>query len=313
LYCVAVNAILVAQVQQRLPNDGARRVLVVGATGQLGGRIARELLSRGVKVRALCRPGSGSGALRRMGAEIATGDLKDPASLDAACAGVETVVTTANSARRGGDDDVERVDLAGTRALIDAAARAGVAHFVYTSVFGASAASPVPFLAAKGRSEEYLKASGLTWTSLSPNAFMDAWPATVVGAPAAAGRPIVLVGEGRRRHAFVAEHDVAAFAVAAVLNPAARNRQLVIGGPEAVSWREVVACYERVLGRPLTVHVVKPGEKVEGLSDVVSSLLAMQDTFDSEIDSRAIAAEFGVTLTPLDAWVRASSANARRV
>lgn len=288
-------------------------VLVVGATGRLGGRIARELLSRRVKVRALCRQGSGSGALRRMGAEIALGDLKDPDSLRAACAGIQTVLTTANSARRGGDDTVERVDLWGTRHLVDAAKEAGVAHFVYVSEFGASATSPDPFRAAKGRSEAYLKAAGLTWTILAPAPFMDAWLATLVGGPAVAAQPIVVVGEGRRRHAFIAEHDVAAFGVAAVLNPAARDRQLTIGGPEAVSWRDVIACYEKALGRPLAVRAVVAGEPAQGVPEGALKELARFDTFDSEIDSSGIAAEFGVTQTSLDAWVRASVATARRV
>lgn len=288
-------------------------ILVAGATGKLGGRIARELLSRGLPVRALCRAGSGHGALRRMGADVAIGDLTDPESLARACTGADTVITTANSARRAGGDTVERVDRAGTRSLIDAAAKAGVGHFVYMSVLGASPSHPVPFLAAKGASEVHLRESGVPWTILSPNAFMDWWPAVVVGAPALAGRPIVLVGEARRRHAFVAEHDVAAFAAAAIVDPASRNRQLPIGGPEPVSWRGVVECYERVLGRELPVRFVPPGEAVEGVNPMLLGLLAMQDTYDSDIDTAALAREFGVRLTPLEAWVRASVAAPRRV
>jgi NADH dehydrogenase len=287
-------------------------VLVVGATGQLGGRIARELLSKGTQVRALCRPGSGYGALQRMGAEIVMGDLKDPASLAAACAGVQTVITTANTARRGGDDTVESVDLNGTRNLIDAARAAGVRHFVYLSVYGAAASSPVPFLAAKGKNDDYLKASGMEWTIVAPNAFMEAWPGMVVGGPAAAGQPVILVGEGRRRHAFVAEHDVAQFAVAAVLNPAARNRHLAIGGPQAVTWRDVVATYEQVLGKPIEVRYVKPGDHVEGMPDVLLQLLTMYDSFDTDFDTTALANEFSVQQTPLEAWVRASTAVTRR-
>ncbi len=288
-------------------------ILVVGATGKLGGRITRELLSRKLPVRALCRDGSGHGALQRMGAEIALGDLKDPESLARACAGADTVITTANTARRSGDDTVDRVDLAGTRSLIDAAAQAGVGHFVYTSVLGASPSHKVPFFAAKGASEAHLRASGVPWTILAPNAFMDWWPAVVVGAPALAGRPIVLVGDARRRHTFIAEHDVAAFGVAAVVNPAARNRHLPLGGPEAVSWRGVVECYERVLGRELPVQFVPPGEAVEGVNPMLLGLLAMHDTYDSDIDTAPVARELGVPLTPLEPWVRASVASVRRV
>ncbi len=286
-------------------------VLLVGGTGQLGGRIARELLSKGVAVRALCRPGSGYGALQRMGAEIAIGDLKDPASLSAACLGADTVMTTANSARRGGDDNIASVDAGGTRALIDAAAGAGVAHMVMTSVYGATTDSPIAFMAAKAANEVHLRSSGMAWTVLAPNAFMESWPGQVVGTPVMAGREIVLVGEGRRRHAYIAEHDVAQFAVAAVTNPAARNRHLPLGGPAAVSWLEVVQEYEAALGRTLPVRHVAPGEEVDGIPSVLLAMLAAYDTFDSDFDTSAIASEFGVKQTPLAAWVRAFIATQR--
>jgi len=148
-------------------------ILVVGATGRLGGRIARALLAAGRTVRVLARPGRDVEALRSAGADVAGGDLQDTASLAAACDGVETVVTTANSARRGGGDTVETVDREGTRHLIDAAGSSGVRHFVYTSVLGVTEASPIPFLAAKAGNEARLRSSGMAWTILAPNAFQE--------------------------------------------------------------------------------------------------------------------------------------------
>jgi hypothetical protein len=103
--------------------------LVVGSNGLLGGLIARKLLAKGAPVRVMVRQASSIA-----GAHAVTGDLKDRASLDAACRGVTTVITTANSARRGGADNVESVDLAGNRALIDAADQAGVRQFIFVSV-----------------------------------------------------------------------------------------------------------------------------------------------------------------------------------
>ena len=283
-------------------------ILVVGATGRLGGRIAADLLARGAPVRALVRRGSPEDALRAAGAEIAYGDLRDPASLAAACDGIETVLTTANTARRGGADTVDAVDLRGTMSLIDAAKAAPVRHFIYTSVLGADEHHPAPFLAAKGRNNAHLQASGLRWTILAPNAFQEWWPAVVVGAPALKGETVVIVGEGRRRHTFVAEADVAAFAVAAVDHPAAIDSVIPIGGPEALSWRDVVAIYERVLRRPVPVRFVAPGEEIPAVPPAVVPLLAAMDTFDSVFDTQAAARQFGIRLTPFEDVARAQVA-----
>lgn len=286
-------------------------ILVVGATGQLGSKIATGLTERAKAIRVLARPSSDHQPLARLGAEVVMGDLKDRRSLDAACAGAELVITTANSARRGGADDVASVDLAGTRSLVDAAKAAGVRRFIHVSVLGATPESPVPFLAAKAASEAYLRGSGLEWTVLAPNAFMDSWPARVVGIPALTGAPVVIVGEGRRRHTFVAEDDVASFALAAVDRPdVARNRHVPIGGPEALSWRDVVAVYERVLGRPIELRHVAPGEPVPGIPPQVLPLLANFDTYDSVFDAQQSAALFGVTLTPLETFARRQAAAA---
>jgi len=283
-------------------------ILVVGATGQLGSKITSGLLARSRDVRVLSRPASAYQPAQQLGADVVLGDLKDRPSLDAACAGVDTVITTANSIRRGGEDTVSSVDANGTRSLIDAAKAAGVRRFIYTSVLGAVPDSPVPFLAAKAANEAHLRGSGMAWTVLAPNAFMESWPARVVGAPALAGAPVVIVGEGRRRHTFVAEDDVAAFAVAAVDSPHAVNQRVAIGGPEALSWRDVVALYERVVGRPLEVRFVSAGEPVPGLPPAVLPLLASFDTYDSVFDTQPPASLFEITLTSLETVARRQAA-----
>ena len=283
-------------------------ILVVGATGQLGSKIVRGLRSQSKAVRVLARAGARYEPLAALGAQVAFGDLKDRASLDRACVGVETVVTTANSARRGDGDNIDTVDLRGTTALIDAAQTAGVRHFIYVSVLGVRSDSPVPFLAAKGRNEDHLRASHMGWTILAPNAFMESWPAVVVGAPAIAGRTVTLVGEGRRKHTFVAEDDVAAFAIAAVDNASAVNQHVPIGGPEALSWRDVVKVYERVLGRTLDVQFVGPGQAVPGIPPAVVPFLTGLDTYDTAFDTSVSARAFGVTLTPLEVVAKRQAA-----
>jgi uncharacterized protein YbjT (DUF2867 family) len=294
-------------------------ILVVGATGLLGGHITRQLLAQGHIVRILIRKNSPSEQLAQQGMAIPAsslieagaqpvyGDLKEPTTLAAACAGVQTVITTANSAVRSGDDNPETVEKQGNRSLIDAAKAAGVDHFIFVSAQIADADSPVPFLAGKGQTERYLRTSGLPYTIIAPNAFMDVWLFLLVGLPVLSGQPVTLVGSGARKHSFIAMADVAAFVLASVGNETAVNQKLIIGGPEALSFREATAVYEHVLGRPIAIQSVPPGEVVPNLSPGAQAMAAAFDTYDSPVEMNGLAAQFGVTLTPLEVFIRHSA------
>jgi len=278
-------------------------ILVVGATGALGGMIARDLLVRGEAVRVLVRPGSEYGPLLELGAQPVMGDLKDPASLARACAGVGTVISTANSAGRGGADTPDTVDRHGNRALIDAATQAGLKHFVFVSALGAAEDSPVDFFRAKAETERHLAESGLTWTVLQPNIFMEVWIGMLVGMPLQQGSAVTLVGRGDPRPTKVSKRDVAAFAVGALTNPAARNATVVIGGPQAVTWTDVVKVAESVLGRTIEIRYVPPGEPLPGLPAVVSELAAQFETYETAFDTSATAATHGVRLTTIEEFL----------
>lgn len=287
-------------------------ILVAGATGMLGGMITQQLLAQGKDVRILVRHNSPSEAMAVQGmatsiqslidagAQPIYGDLKDQGSLDRAMAGVDTVVTTANSVLRNGEDNVETVDCQGNRSLIEAAQAAAVEHFIFTSVLGAASSSLIPLVRCKAEAEVALHESDMAYTILSPNLLAEVWVGAVVGAPLQAGQPVTLVGEARRVHSFVSIADVAAFAVAAVENPAARNARVVIGGPEAVSWRDVVAMTGQVLGRELPVRFVQPGEPVPFLPEAVQQSIAIQDTYDSPVPMAETSATYGVNLTPME-------------
>lgn len=279
-------------------------VLFVGATGQLGGRIARRLLARGEPVRVLVREGSPWQSLQAAGAQIAIGDLKNRATLDAACGGVDVVITTANSALRGGPDNIQTVDIDGNRSLIDAARGAGAKQFIFVSTVGATLDAPVPLFQAKARTEAYLRASGLNYTILAPDAFMDVWLPMIVIGPALEGRPVSIIGEGRRKHSLIAVDDVASFAIACVGHPEAVNCHLPLGGPEAVSWRDVVAAFEQRLGRPIQIVSLSPGQPLPGLPEIVAGLMARLDTYDSVIEMGATAKTFGVQQTSVSQFLQ---------
>ena len=291
-------------------------ILIVGATGLLGGLITRQLLDQGHAVRILVRENSPSEQLAQQGmatpaaslieagAQPVIGDLKEPASLAAACAGIETVITTANSAVRGNGDNAETVEMQGNRDLIDAAKAAGVGHFIFVSAQMADPNSPSPFLAGKAQTELHLQASGMPYTIIAPNAFMDVWVFLLVGLPVMSGQPVTLIGSGERKHSFIAMADVAAFVLASVGNETAVNQKLVIGGPEPLSFRDAVATYERILGRSVAVRQAVPGEPLPNLSPGAQAMAAVFDSFDSPLEMNRLATAYGVTLTPLASFVR---------
>ncbi len=279
-------------------------ILVVGATGNLGGRVARMLLAHGQPVRILVRPQSNYQPLADAGAQVVLGDLKERSSLDVACEGVDTVITTANSAARGGEDNPQTVDLEGNRHLIDAAKAAGVNQFIFVSALTADPNSPIPLMQAKGQTEDYLRESGIPYTIIAPNGYMELWIGMVVGMPAMMGQFVTIVGGGRRKHYFISVGDVAAFMLAAIDNPAAINQKLLLGGPQSVSFRDAVAIYERVLGHQIPVRSVAPGEPVPGLPETMAQVLAGLDTYDSLLDMTETARTFGIRLTPLEEVAR---------
>lgn len=291
-------------------------ILVVGATGRLGGAITKMLLAQGKDVRILVRHNSPSVEMSKigmatsadeligMGAQPVYGDLKDRASLDAEVQGVDVVISTANSVLRGGEDNVQTVDGQGNLNLIDAATNAGVKQFIFVNGGPMSDPnSPLPFFAAKGKAQAACMASGMRYTILSPNAFMEVWPAMVVGMPLMKGFPIKLVGEARNKTDFISMRDVAAYTVNSIDNDAAQNQMMLLGGPEALSYRDVVNVFERVMGREIPITFAKPGEPIEYLPDeMVGILAAMQE--DLIIGDHGWSKKLNVTPTTLEQVVR---------
>jgi len=233
-------------------------ILVVGATGLLGGEICRRLRERGQSVRALARETSDPAKVQRLkthGAEIVRGDLKNRASLAAACRGAATVISTASTTlSRQPDDSISGVDQDGQLQLVDAARGAGVGQFIYVS-FSGSFEVECPLRTAKRSVERHLQQSGLTYTILRPSVFMEVWLTPALGFDFTKGAAQVF-GTGRRPISWISLGDVAEFAVRCMGHPAARNAVIELGGPEALSPEDVVRTFEEVTGRHFdTQHV----------------------------------------------------------
>lgn len=157
-----------------LEASNKKTVLVTGATGGQGGAVARSLLDAGWTVRALVRDPDTPRAerLKALGAELLIGDLDDPASLRAAAQGAHGVfsVQPADMA-----DPHPEVEVRQGRNVADAAAAAGVAHLVYSSVGGAERGSGVAHFETKAEIEASIEAVGVPATVLRPAFFMENW------------------------------------------------------------------------------------------------------------------------------------------
>jgi uncharacterized protein YbjT (DUF2867 family) len=289
-------------------------ILVVGSTGVLGRAIVTLLHAEGRAVRAMARSAVKASELASLGAEVVQGDLVNAPSLARACAGATHVVAAAHGMLGSGRNRSEAVDDAGHRALVDAAQAAGVAHFIYTSVLGASPGHPVDFFRTKFAVEEYVKASGLSHTILRPSAFMETHAHAFNGKGIVERGRTTLLGRGTRPRNFVAVRDVAAMAVRALTDRTMWGQTIEIGGPDNFTDNQVAALYGRVLGvTPKVTHVpaavllaasvvLKPF--APGVSRVMRLSSLPDDAYDATFDPTATLRLYPMRLTTLEEFIR---------
>jgi uncharacterized protein YbjT (DUF2867 family) len=282
-------------------------ILVVGATGALGYEICKRLRARGAAVRSLVRPGSmRESEVHALGAEIAYGDLKTPATLAAACDDVSCIVSTASAMRSRSDGDtLETVDLNGHLSLVRAAIDANVERFVYTSV--SSEAHPgAPLVRYKRRIERAVRESGMGWTVLQPALFAETWFSPAAGWDIEQGR-VRMVGTGKAQINPVSIDDVAEFAARAAADPELERRVIPIGGPDTVTAYDVAAIFGEALGKKLAIKhvpanaIALAGKVVRPFNPVLSSSLLLSAGYSrgEVIQMALVLSEIPVELTPV--------------
>jgi uncharacterized protein YbjT (DUF2867 family) len=244
--------------------------------------------------------------------EFAAADVADAASVAAAIAGCDTIVNAVQfdgypieNPRRG--LTFERIDYGGTVALIEAAKTAGVANFIYISGASADENSAQPGFRAKGRAERVIRESGLSFAILRPSLVYGPGD-KVVGTIAKALRfaPVMIVpGSGRQTLQPVIVDDVAA-CVALAVGGLGRGGTLEVGGPELMSFDDLVRTVMEVTGRhrPI-IHVPEGLLRLAGAAaEMIPGALFSRDAVaflvtDNSCDIGPLSAEFGIKLTPL--------------
>ena len=252
------------------------KVLVVGATGFVGQQVATQLRAGRHDVRALIRGGAShpkAPALGKHGIEIVAGDLTDAASLANACSGMDVVITTATSMPNTSAELLENVDRRGGLALIEAAERARVKRFVYTSFTG-NIEIPCALTRAKRECERRAHSSSMQAFVLRPSFFMEVWLTPNLGFDPLNGKARVY-GSGEAKISYVSAFNVADFACAVATTREPDNRVLEIGGTDALSQLEVVSLFEQ----RLKTHIVLQFVPEEALEQQHRSSDPVQQTF----------------------------------
>ena len=244
--------------------DHGPDLAVTGSTGWLGGLVARDLAQRGVGQRLVVR--TASRAPQLPGATVVECTYGDREAAERALTGVRTLLMVSAS---------EQEDrLTEHRTFVDAAAAAGVEHVVYISFFGAAPQATFTLARDHWATEEHLKASGMAWTFLRDNLYLE-FMDQIVGDDGVIRGP---AGDGRA--AVVSHDDIARVAVAVLLDPHAHaGRTYDLTGPEALTFADMASVISEVTGRVVRFH---------------------DETVEEAYASRAV---YGAPDWQVDAWV----------
>jgi uncharacterized protein YbjT (DUF2867 family) len=225
-------------------------IVVTGATGTNGRHLIAELLERGAEVRAVVRDDSARRGVDAR-ADVMVGDLDHADQLGHVLDGAQALfVLTANGPRQVQQE----------KDLIDAAVRSGVPRIVKFSANGAGSSNPDPIAVLHRQMERHLEASGIEFTILRNNFFMQnlLWFAKAI-----AGQHRIRLPMGDGAVAMVDARDIARVAAAALIEPGHAGAIYDVTGPEALTMHDVAAVVSQALGLPIRYEAIDgPGFRV---------------------------------------------------
>jgi uncharacterized protein YbjT (DUF2867 family) len=275
-------------------------ILVLGATGKVGSAVVKSLIEKEVPVKALVRDPAKAQALLPAGVALLAGDLEQPASLQRAMRGVAKVfLATPNTLSQ----------VATEKAVIDAARAAGVQHVVKLSGGSAHPASPVRIARWHGEIERYLEASGVAFTHLQPEFFMQ----NLLGSAASIAEGRLAMPLGVVPFGLVDVRDIAAVAAGVLTREGHAGKTYRITGPEALAMPQIAQILSEELGQqveytPLTAEAFitqltdwgVPSWLATALAEVFVSVAAGNANFITD----AVATVGGVTPRTFRDFVR---------
>ncbi len=273
-------------------------IVIAGGTGTLGQRLVPRLVERGLPVRVFTRDASRAQGLAQGDFEVFVGDVRDRDRVAEAVQNAAAVISSIHGFIGTGGVTPESVDRDGNAHLISAAARNGAAY-VLISAIGTAPDHPWELMRAKHAAEENLRQSGVPYAIIRPSAFTETWGGMMLSFLQTSGR-IQVFGRGDNPSNFVSVIDVAALVERVVTGERPGSREIVIGGPDTLTFNQLAAIVQDVAGRRAPVrHIPRPVLRAMSLAGPLNPQLARQsrgavvlDTTDMSFDPGPVRREF---------------------
>lgn len=238
------------------------RVFVAGGTGFVGHQVIDRLLAAGHQVVALVRPGSENKLVQVPGLEFHPGDALQPESLSGGMAGCGAVVNLIGIIREfpGRGITFERLHRQATENLLQAAREQQVDQFLQMSANGSREHAATDYHQTKWAAEQAVRASGLAWTIFRPSLiygpddqFVNLLAGLVKRLPV-----VPVLGDGRYRMSPITVEDVTRGFVGALENEAHGGQTYHCGGPQQLSYNEILDLIGRALGKTRVAKLHQP-------------------------------------------------------
>jgi NADH dehydrogenase len=229
-------------------------ILVTGATGFVGRHLVASLAGdANLKLRVLLRPGGSAERLPRgIPVHAMMGNIRDPDSLLAAMDGVHTIIHLVGTDTRGRHADLNDIDVASTKAIVEAAQAARVGRIIYVSRVGADRGSAFPILRAKGEIEEIIRSSGIAHTIFRTSVLFgqdDHFSEHI--AMLIRAFPVFLVpGDGESTFHPLWVEDLVTCLAMSLEDLDLIDTTISLGGPEILSYRRIAMRIMHALGSP---------------------------------------------------------------